>query len=186
MNDSAFSSHPVSTLKGVGPKTCERLARLAIHSVQDLLFHLPLRYQDRSRIWPVGSLRPGDQASIEVQVEAAEVRPGRRRSLLVQVTDGSGSLLLRLFHFNAAQQRLFAKGRRLRCFGEVRRGPASLEMVHPEYRTPEQLSDVADDCLTPIYPTTEGLHQQTWLYRATPAVLTTLRPFSAASYHSHR
>ncbi len=162
-DDSAFSARPVSTLKGVGPKTSERLARLGVHSVRDLLFHLPLRYQDRSRIWPLGSLRPGDQATIEVEVEHAEVRLGRRRSLLVHVTDGSGALVLRLFHFGAAQQAALSRGRRIRCFGEVRRGPASLEMVHPEYRPADAEPEVADDCLTPIYPTTEGLHQLTWL-----------------------
>ncbi len=170
MNDSAFPSPPVSQLKGVGPKTRERLARLGIHDVRDLLFHLPLRYQDRSRVWPLGSLRPGDQATIEVEVVRAELRPGRRRSLRVEVADDSGSLWLRLFHFSAAQQAALAPGKRLRCFGEARQGPGGLEMVHPEYRAADEPAPVADDSLTPIYPTTEGLHQLTWMHLSAQAL----------------
>ena len=153
---------PLTSLKRVGPKVAERLARLGLHSVQDLLFHLPLRYQDRTRIHPIGSLRHGDQAVIEGEVELAEVRFGRRRSLLVSLADPSGRLLLRFFYFSSAQQRALGRGVRLRCFGEVRSGPTSLEMVHPEYQRVEANTPLAvDDHLTPVYPTTEGVHQLT-------------------------
>jgi ATP-dependent DNA helicase RecG len=154
---------PVTDLKGVGPRNAERLERLRIHSVQDLLFHLPLHYQDRTRIAPMGGLRPGDQAVVEGTVEHAEVRMGRRRSLLVRIADGTGFLILRFFHFSAAQRAALAGGVRLRCFGEVRMGPSSLEMVHPEYRrvAPGE-PEPAEASLTPIYPTTEGMHQLTW------------------------
>ncbi len=154
---------PVSALKGVGPRNAERLLRVGVSTVQDLLFHLPLRYEDRTRVTPIGALRPGDQALIEAAVGHSEIRMGRRRSLLVLVTDGSGDLLLRFFHFSAAQQAALQNGMRLRCYGEVRRGPSSLEIVHPEYKR----LDVADsreieESLTPIYPTTEGMHQLSW------------------------
>ncbi len=154
---------PVTELKGVGPKSAQRLERLGIRSVQDLLFHLPLHYQDRTRVAPVGGLRPGDQAVVEGLVEHAEVRLGRRRSLLVRIADGTGFLVLRFFHFGVAQQDGLSRGVRLRCFGEVRMGPASLEMVHPEYRrvTAGEPEPPAES-LTPVYPTTEGLHQLTW------------------------
>jgi ATP-dependent DNA helicase RecG len=153
---------PITQLKRVGPKVAERLARLGIRSLQDLLFHLPLRYQDRTRIRPIASLRLGDQAVIEGVVELAEVKFGRRRALLVELVDGSGQIILRFFHFSSAQQKALRRGSRLRCFGEVRNGPNRLEMIHPEY----QQVNGEDACeveghLTPIYPTTEGVHQLT-------------------------
>jgi len=153
----------VTALKGVGPKNAERLERLGIHSVQDILFHLPLRYQDRTRIVPIGSLRPGDQAVIEGDIDAAEIRFGKRRSLLVHLSDGTGRLMLRFFHFSAAQKAALARGVRLRCFGEVRNGPACYELVHPEYEAiSPDAPPPAEQSLTPIYPTTEGMHQLTW------------------------
>ena len=154
---------PVTALRGVGPKGAERLAKLGVHSVQDVLFHLPFRYQDRTKIVPVGSLRPGDQAVIDVTVDHADIRFGRRRSLLVQVSDGTGSMILRFFHFTAAQKSALARGVRLRCFGEVRNGPQHYELVHPEYqRVADEESIHVEQALTPIYPTTEGFHQLSW------------------------
>ncbi len=159
----SLSETPVTALRGVGPKRAERLARLGIESVQDLLFHLPLRYQDRTRVVPLGALRPGDEAVCEGEVEHVEIRFGRRRSLLVHLNDGSGRILLRFFHFSAAQKNALRKETRLRCFGEVRNGPAGLELIHPEYRPVTTADAVADErSLTPIYPTTEGMHQLGW------------------------
>ncbi|MFN2308275.1 MAG: ATP-dependent DNA helicase RecG [Gammaproteobacteria bacterium] len=155
-----LQSQPVSVLRGVGPRAAQRLANLGIETVQDLLFHLPVHYQDRTRVLPIGSLRSGDAAVIEGAVELAEVKTGRRRMLLVRLADGTGALTLRFFHFNAAQQASFARGTRLRCFGEVRPGAATLEMIHPEYRRVDAAGVTAvEEHLTPIYPSTEGLHQ---------------------------
>jgi len=159
----SLAETPVTALKGVGPKNAERLHRLGIESVQDLLFHLPVRYQDRTRIVPIGSLRPGDQAVIQGEVELADVRFGRRRSLLVRLADGTGSIMLRFFHFSAAQKANMTRGSWLRCFGEVRNGPHSYELVHPEVqRVAEGEATEVEQALTPIYPTTEGMHQLTW------------------------
>lgn len=153
-------SQPVTALKGVGGKVAERLTKIGIRQVQDLLFHLPLRYQDRTRLMPLGALRPQQEVLVEGTIQLSQVKFGRRRSLLCHMSDGTGSLILRFFHFSKAQQEQLAKGRRIRCFGEVRNGPASLEMVHPEYQllAAEGIVPV-DNELTPIYPTTEGLHQ---------------------------
>ncbi|HBR95876.1 MAG TPA: ATP-dependent DNA helicase RecG [Gammaproteobacteria bacterium] len=163
----------VSTLKGVGPKVAEKLQRLDIHTVQDVLFHLPLRYQDRTRITPLGALQPGIEAVVDVEVKVTDVVFRRRRTLLCKVGDATGSLTLRFFHFSKAQQSNLTTGVRLRCFGEVRRGPSGLEMVHPEY---QQLTEdlTPEASLTAIYPTTEGVHQLT-LRNLTDQALALLR-----------
>ncbi len=137
----------------------ERLARMGVRSAKDLLFVLPLRYEDRTRIVPIGSLVAGSRAVIEGEVLLAEVAFRRRRQLLVRVGDGSGTLTLRFFHFSNAQRAGLARGMRLRCHGEVRRGPLGLEMVHPEYRGIGAAGEALSQTLTPIYPSTEGLTQ---------------------------
>jgi len=157
------SSYPVTRLKGVGPKAAERLQKLGIHSAQDILFHLPIRYQDRTSVIAIGSVRPGMQVVVEGEVDHSEIRFGRRRSLLVHISDGTGSLILRFFHFSAAQKNNLAKGKQIRCFGEIRRGQNRYEMIHPEYQLDiERDEELHEDSLTPIYPTTEGMHQLTW------------------------
>jgi len=151
----------VTTLKGIGPQAAKKLERLGLRTVQDLLFHLPFRYQDRTRVVPIGTLRPGDQAVIEGEVQLTEIKFGKRRMLLSRISDGSGSLTLRFFHFNATQQTNLARGTRLRCYGEVRTGTVTLEMIHPEYRRIEHDSPApVEEHLTPIYPASEGIHQQ--------------------------
>jgi ATP-dependent DNA helicase RecG len=137
----------------------ERLARLGVHNASDLLFVLPLRYEDRTRIVPIGALLVGSRAVVEGEVLLAEVAFRRRRQLLVRLGDGSGSLTLRFFHFSNAQRAGLARGTRLRCHGEVRRGPLGLEMVHPEYRGIGAAGEALSQTLTPIYPSTEGLTQ---------------------------
>ncbi|QJQ95655.1 ATP-dependent DNA helicase RecG [Halomonas sp. PA5] len=150
---------PVTALSGVGEALTAKLARLRIEAVVDLLFHLPLRYQDRTRITPIGTLRAGQEAVVDGEVAAADVVKGRRRSLLVRLKDGSGILSLRFFHFSPAQQQQFYKGAHVRCFGEARAGATGLEIYHPEYRLLKVDDVPVDEHLTPIYPTTEGLNQ---------------------------
>ncbi len=151
---------PVTELKGVGTALSLKLERLGILSIQDLLLHLPLRYQDRTRVVPIGSLRPGDEAMIEGSVRAADILQGRRRSLMCRVQDGTGTLSLRFFHFHAAQKNSLKAGTRLLCFGEARPGPGGLELVHPEYKVLKgEGPAVMSEQLTPVYPLTEGLTQ---------------------------
>ncbi|MFC3283928.1 ATP-dependent DNA helicase RecG [Litchfieldella rifensis] len=156
MSDLAQS---VTALSGIGEALAAKLARLRIESVADLLFHLPLRYQDRTRITPIATLRAGHEAVVEGEVAASDVVRGRRRSLLVRLKDGSGILSLRFFHFSPAQQQQFHPGVRVRCFGEARAGATGLEIYHPEYRLLKADDTPVEDHLTPIYPTTEGLNQ---------------------------
>ncbi len=151
---------PVTGLKGVGPALAKRLAKLGIETVADLLFWLPTRYEDRTRLVPIGSLRAGSRAAVEGTIELAEVVFRGRRSLLVRLSDGTGFLTLRFFHFSGAQQQQLVRGTRLRCFGEVRRGKHGPEIVHPEYKNADAPDTQAvQDVLTPIYPATEGIQQ---------------------------
>ncbi len=151
---------PVTLIKGVGRQLAAKLARLGIHSVQDLLFHLPSRYQDRTRVTPIGAARLGTEVVVVGQVEHTGVAYGRRRSMLCRISDGTGSLTMRLFHFSASQQERLVQGKWLKCFGEIRRGPVTLEMVHPEYEVTGQKPKVdSGEGLTPIYPATEGVGQ---------------------------
>jgi len=173
---------PLTVLRGVGPHLAGKLAALGIHTVQDLLFHLPLRYQDRTRITPIGALQPGADAVIEGEVRAADIVFTRRRSLMCRLQDGTGTVSLRFFHFSAAQKQQLQVGCRLRCYGEARRGASGLELYHPEY----QLIDADAPppiaaTLTPIYPTTEGLQQASWR-KLCSAALALLTPDSLIDY----
>jgi ATP-dependent DNA helicase RecG len=153
-------TNSLSQLKGVGPSVLQKLAKLGIHNLADLLFHLPLRYQDRTRIAPLGSLRNGDEITVRGEIQLTEIKYGRRRMLLSRISDGTGFLTLRFFHFSAQQQAGLARGIHLECFGEVRASGGALEMVHPEYRIVEADAERPKETrLTPVYPTTEGLRQ---------------------------
>jgi len=137
----------------------EPLKSPAVPGADDALFILPTRYEDRTRVTPLGALLSGQRAVAEGEVQLAEVVFRRRRALLVRLYDGSGFLTLRFFYFSRAQRDALVRGTRLRCFGEVRRGPQGLEMVHPEYRRVADAGEALDARLTPIYPLTEGATQ---------------------------
>jgi ATP-dependent DNA helicase RecG len=150
----------VTALRGVGAALAARLARLGVTRVADLLFLLPLRYEDRTQLTPIGALTSATRAAVEGEIQLTEVAWRGRRQLLTRISDGTGLLTLRFFYFSASQQHALARGTRLRCFGEVRRGPLGLEMVHPEYRRlPGDAAAPLEDTLTPIYPLTEGVPQ---------------------------
>jgi ATP-dependent DNA helicase RecG len=153
---------PSTSLPGVGPAVAESLAKLGLRTLQDLWFHLPLRYEDKTRITPIRDLRVGDTAQIEGRVEAVEKGFRFRPQLRVAISDASQqTLVLRFFHFNNAQVAQLAIGARLRCFGEIRHGQGSLEIVHPQYqRLADDAASTLEERLTPIYSTTEGLGQK--------------------------
>ena len=163
MASDSLSSLPLNRLKGVGPAAAEKLTKLGLHNLEDLLFHLPFRYEDRTRITPIGSLRPETGVVIEGEVMAADVVFGRRRSLLCKVADGTGMVTLRFYHFTAAQKNNLERGRPIRVYGEPRPGAAGLEFYHPEYQIAHghQPLPPLEKALTPVYPTTDGVSQKT-------------------------
>ena len=155
-----LESTPVTDLRGVGPGIAAKLAGLGIGTLLDLLFHLPLRYEDRTRVHAIGDASAGDAVYVCGRIEGANVRFGRRRSLVVAVEDDTGAVAIRLFHFNENQRLQLRPGRRIACFGEVRRAAGGIEMVHPEYRLLDDDAMVpTSDRLTPVYPAAAGLGQ---------------------------
>lgn len=152
---------PVRSLRGVGPKLEARLTELGICSVEDLLYHFPLRYQDRTQVTAIGGLRDGVDAIVHGAIRLASVVPGRRRSLVVKLEDASGLLTLRFFHFHPSQVRQLQTGVEITLFGQARWLGGGFEMVHPEYRLqgPEAFLEPS---LTPVYPTVEGIGQSVW------------------------
>jgi len=150
----------LTELQGVGPALAEKLSRLGVRRVEDLLFLLPLRYEDRTRLTRIGALVAGERAMVTGDVLLSETVYRGRRSLLVRISDGSGQLTLRFFHFSRQQQAQFQAGAHVSCFGEVRRGTNGFEMIHPEYRVlRDGQAAITNDALTPIYPATEGVQQ---------------------------
>ena len=160
--DKPLQHYAITTLKGVGAQLALKLAKLEIYTLQDLLFHLPRRYADRTRISPIGGLQPNQHVVIEGDIRGADIVFGKRRSLLCRVQDGSGSISLRFYHFSGAQKNNMVKGQRIRCYGETRRGASGLELYHPEYQLLHPTDSdgaILEQTLTPIYSITEGVTQ---------------------------
>ncbi|GGP56812.1 ATP-dependent DNA helicase RecG [Shewanella algicola] len=155
---------PITDLKGVAKKVAEKLAKLGIKTVQDVLFHLPLRYEDRTQIYPIAALPPASYGTIEGEIQSTQIMQGKRRMLVCNVRDHSGIMSLRFFNFSIAQRNGMENGAIIRAYGEIRRGNHHKEIVHPEYQIihPGETVNLSDT-LTPIYPTTEGLKQASWI-----------------------
>ena len=143
---------------GVGPQLAERLAKIDVFSPADLILHLPLRYEDETRLTMLADVRPGVPAQCEVEVLSCEVTPPPRRQLVARARDASGEVMLRFVHFYPQQQKQLAAGSRLRIFGELRDGFFGAEMIHPRLK-PVAAGEPLPESLTPVYPTTAGLAQ---------------------------
>ncbi|MGI9229619.1 MAG: ATP-dependent DNA helicase RecG [Gammaproteobacteria bacterium] len=151
---------PVTALRGVGPAIAGHLSRLDIHSVQDCLFHLPSRYIDRTQITAIGTVRADDTVLVQGMIELVQARRGKRRQLLCRISDGTGAMLLRFFHFTGWQKANLVEGSEIRCWGKVRKNKETLEIIHPEYQILAAGQDgQPEQTLTPVYPATEGLSQ---------------------------
>tara|TARA_B100001059_G_C17810533_1_gene571980 strand:+ start:96 stop:2168 length:2073 start_codon:yes stop_codon:yes gene_type:complete len=147
-------------LKGVGPALLKKLEKLNLYRVDDLLFFLPLRYEDRTKILKIGCLKTGTRSLVSGKILLVETTFRGRRNLLVHVKDNTGELTLRFFHFSKQQKLQFKPDLYINCFGEVRKGRLGLEMIHPEYRiTGKKQITTTNESLTPIYPATKGIQQ---------------------------
>ena len=157
-----YPNQSVAHLTGVGSHTVSRLHKLGIRQIQDLILHLPLRYEDRTQVYAIGALTVGMTALVCGKVELVDILQKGRKSLMCRISDGTGFIYLKFFHYSAMQHNSLKVGTWLNCFAEVRQGYASLEMVHPEYRVlAEPETYIPENCLTPVYPLTEGLSQTT-------------------------
>ncbi|CNJ18526.1 ATP-dependent DNA helicase RecG [Yersinia frederiksenii] len=153
---------PLSTLSGVGASQAAKLAKMGLETIQDLLLHLPLRYEDRPRLYRIGDLMPGLSVTVEGEVLRSDISFGRRRMMTCQISDGTGVLTLRFFNFNAAMKNSLSPGKHVIAYGEAKRGNTGPEIIHPEYRVHgENIGVELQESLTPVYPTTEGIRQAT-------------------------
>ena len=159
--EESLATLPITQLKGVGAKVAEKLAKIGLNTVQDVQFHLPSRYEDRTRIYTIGDCRPFTHVSILGEVMSADIQYGKKRMLVVKLSDGTGTITLRFFHFGTLQRNMMTPGNELRCFGEIRTGKWGLEMMHPEFKLIEADTEELEETLTPVYPTTEGVKQLT-------------------------
>lgn len=154
-----MSENRFSPLK-ITDSVTQKLGKLGLYSLWDLVLHLPLRYEDETHLTPIADAPVGVPCQVEGEVVRQEVQFRPRRQLIAQIRDVSGSVLfLRLIHFYPSHQKQLAVGKRVRVLGEVRRGFFGSEMVHPKIRSADD-SGLAES-LTPVYPTVAGLNQPT-------------------------
>jgi ATP-dependent DNA helicase RecG len=150
----------LTTPSRISPATQAKLAKLGIHHRADLLLHLPLRYEDETRITPITEVCAGEMAQVQGTITQCEIAYRPRRTLLCRLCDTGGEIYLRFLNFYPSQQKQLAEGKLIRAVGEVRQGYFGLEMVHPRCREVTAETPLPQR-LTPVYPTTAGLSQTT-------------------------
>lgn len=150
---------PVSILPGIGQTTADKLSKLNINLVQDLLLHLPMKYHDKTRITPIKDLVVGSNALIQGVITKVNIVYAKKRMLNIFIEDGTGYLQIRLFHFNSMQTNNLSKNTPIRCFGLVRMNKHKYEIIHPEYVLGDKAKESLPNTLTPFYATTKGISQ---------------------------
>jgi len=160
MPEGKEKKHPIQNIKGVGPKIADTLSNLGIYQVEDAVFHLPYKYEDRTNLTPIGDAPYETPLLVEGEIVKSTVVFRGRRMLITEIFDGTGRLTMRMFHFALAQHKNLKEGHRIRCFGTIRHGPKGKEMIHPQYQVFSKDEKVEiEDHLTPIYPSTLNLQQ---------------------------
>ncbi|MEC6899241.1 ATP-dependent DNA helicase RecG [Photobacterium piscicola] len=162
MSGQLLNTVALTELAGVGAKMAEKLHKIGLNNVQDVLFHLPLRYEDRTRIWPINRVSPGQFLTVQGEVSHCSIQFGKRKMLTVKIGDTTGSVTLKFFNFNAAMKNSFSQGKQIKAYGEIKGSQFGLEIIHPDYRLFSELTELSvEETLTPVYPTTDGLRQTT-------------------------
>ena len=160
MPEGKEKNHPIQNIRGVGPKIADTLSNLGIYQVEDAVFHLPYKYEDRTNLTPIGDAPYETPLLVEGEIVKSTVVFRGRRMLITEIFDGTGRLTMRMFHFALAQHKNLKEGHRIRCFGTIRHGPKGKEMIHPQYQVFSKDEEVEiEDHLTPIYPSTSNLQQ---------------------------
>jgi ATP-dependent DNA helicase RecG len=149
----------LTTLRGVGPKIAEALQRLGIMHPRDLIFHLPVRYEDRTQLTTLDALRTQTPVLLEGHIVGHHVAPGRRPQAVLHFEDVTGRARIRLFHFSRAYLHTLGQANTVRLFGEPRWNQGMIEFIHPEIQVYRETPPPLEDRLTPIYPSTDGLTQ---------------------------
>ena len=147
-------------LKGVGEKGLIKLNKIGIRTIEDLLFHLPIRYQDKTKIAQISNSAVGNKYYFEGTIEKSNIIFFKKRMFLVRISDETGFIQLRFFYFNKSQMKNFSVGKKIRCYGELREVNNVKEMIHPEceFFESNEIPEL-NKFLTPVYPITEGLYQ---------------------------
>jgi len=160
MPEGREKNHPIQNIRGVGPKIADTLSNLGIYQVEDAVFHLPYKYEDRTNLTPIGDAPYETPLLVEGEIVKSTVVFRGKRMLITEIFDGTGRLTMRMFHFALAQHKNLKEGHRIRCFGTIRHGPKGKEMIHPQYQVFSQDEEIEiEDHLTPIYPSTSNLQQ---------------------------
>ena len=147
-------------LKGVGEKGLIKLNKIGIRTIEDLLFHLPIRYQDKTKIAQISNSSVGNKYYFEGTIEKSNIIFFKKKMFLVRISDETGFIQLRFFYFNKSQMKNFSVGKKIRCYGELREVNNVKEMIHPEceFFESNEIPEL-NKFLTPVYPITEGLYQ---------------------------
>lgn len=162
MRGKLLDAIPLTSLNGVGASQAEKLNKIGLRTIQDLLFHLPLRYEDQTQLYTISDVQPGSTVTVSGEILQTKIIFGRKRMMSSQISDGSGTLTLRFFNFSTAMKNSLAAGKYVIAYGEIRRGNLGPEIIHPEYKIKPNANHIElQDTLTPIYPTTEGIRQIT-------------------------
>ena len=159
-----FNHIPLIKLSGIGSSLEKKFHTLGIDTIQDLLFHFPLRYEDRSSSCAIGDVAIGEHTTIEGCIIKTEVILKRKQMLVCHIQDESGIAILRFMNFNAGIKASLAQGKWVSAYGEIKSGKNYPEIIHPQYkvkasREDNALADASQERYTPIYPTTYGLTQ---------------------------